>query len=217
MPFKLKAWLKAKLGLRGSSIPYGEFKDEPGSTSEEVKMEPMISFDCAYCDYRSPTQKGLRCRCRDTIKCTYSKISRGWTTSLVTSVAAWTPSCVLTAQYFSGCLDYKSGHISRAWTPSRPRAAFQWLFGLQIWSHQSFPGHHQVYLQRCISGAVWTTSLITSVAIWTPSSVLTSQHFSSFLGKRFVTSVAPGHHKCIYALHLSGFWTLFHTALSGLR
>ncbi|GFY39396.1 uncharacterized protein TNIN_180641 [Trichonephila inaurata madagascariensis] len=60
MPFKLKAWLKAKLRLRGSSIPYEKFEDEPGSTSEEVKMEPVISFDCAYCDYRSPTQKGLR-------------------------------------------------------------------------------------------------------------------------------------------------------------
>ncbi|GFY24134.1 uncharacterized protein TNCV_1011871 [Trichonephila clavipes] len=47
-------------GLRGSFIPYEEFKDEAGSTSEEVKMEPMITFDCAYCDYRSPTQKGLR-------------------------------------------------------------------------------------------------------------------------------------------------------------
>ncbi|GFQ90040.1 uncharacterized protein TNCT_682411 [Trichonephila clavata] len=61
MGFKLKAWLKAKLGFRGSSIPYVEFEDECGSTSEEVKMEPVISFDCAYCDYRSPTEKGLRC------------------------------------------------------------------------------------------------------------------------------------------------------------
>ncbi|GFQ84812.1 uncharacterized protein TNCT_613991 [Trichonephila clavata] len=48
-------------GFRGSSIPYVELEDERGSTSEEVKMEPMISFDCAYCDYRSPTEKGLRC------------------------------------------------------------------------------------------------------------------------------------------------------------
>ncbi|GFY37927.1 hypothetical protein TNIN_465901 [Trichonephila inaurata madagascariensis] len=58
MPFKLKAWLIVKLGLRGSSIPY---KDEHGSSSEEVEMEPIISFDCAYCAYQSPTQKGLRC------------------------------------------------------------------------------------------------------------------------------------------------------------
>ncbi|GFY66154.1 uncharacterized protein TNIN_388441 [Trichonephila inaurata madagascariensis] len=61
MRFKLKAWLKAKLGFGRSSIPYKELEDETGSTSEEVKMEPMITYDCAYCDYRSPTPKGLRC------------------------------------------------------------------------------------------------------------------------------------------------------------
>ncbi|GFY54527.1 uncharacterized protein TNIN_316111 [Trichonephila inaurata madagascariensis] len=61
MPFKLKAWLKAKLGFGGSPIPYKELKDEPGSTSEEVKVDPMIYYNCAYCDYRSSTQKGLRC------------------------------------------------------------------------------------------------------------------------------------------------------------
>ncbi|GFW15183.1 uncharacterized protein TNCV_173301 [Trichonephila clavipes] len=48
-------------GFGCSSIPYQEFEDEPGSTSEEVKSEPTISFDCAYCNYRSPTAKGLRC------------------------------------------------------------------------------------------------------------------------------------------------------------
>ncbi|GFY50268.1 uncharacterized protein TNIN_112381, partial [Trichonephila inaurata madagascariensis] len=48
-------------GFGRSSIPYEELEDERGSTSEEVQMEPMITFDCAYCDYRSPTPKGLRC------------------------------------------------------------------------------------------------------------------------------------------------------------
>ncbi|GFY75773.1 uncharacterized protein TNIN_157731 [Trichonephila inaurata madagascariensis] len=61
MPFKLKAWLKAKLGFGGSSIPYKEFKDEPGSTSEEVKVDTKIYYNCSYCEYRSSTQKGLRC------------------------------------------------------------------------------------------------------------------------------------------------------------
>ncbi|GFQ99888.1 hypothetical protein TNCT_329641 [Trichonephila clavata] len=60
MPSKLKAWLKAKLGFGGSSIPYKKCKDQHGSTSEEVKVEPMIYYNCDHCGYRSSTQKGLR-------------------------------------------------------------------------------------------------------------------------------------------------------------
>ncbi|GFV37720.1 uncharacterized protein TNCV_2503581 [Trichonephila clavipes] len=52
---------KQRKGFGTSSIPYKEFKDELGSTSEEVKVEPVIYYNCAYCDYRSSTQKGLRC------------------------------------------------------------------------------------------------------------------------------------------------------------
>ncbi|GFR08124.1 hypothetical protein TNCT_192151 [Trichonephila clavata] len=32
----------------------------------------------------------------------------------------------------------------------------QWLFGSHVWSYLPLPGHHQVYLQRCTSVAVWT-------------------------------------------------------------
>ncbi|GFX62199.1 uncharacterized protein TNCV_2229251 [Trichonephila clavipes] len=59
---KLKVREKAHLkGFGTTSIPYKEFKDETGSTSEEVKVEPVIYYNCAGCDYRSSTQKGLRC------------------------------------------------------------------------------------------------------------------------------------------------------------
>ncbi|GFS48686.1 uncharacterized protein TNIN_437871 [Trichonephila inaurata madagascariensis] len=60
MPSKLKTWLKAKLGFGRSSIPYKKFKEEHGLTSEEVKVESVISYNCAHCEYRSSTQKGLR-------------------------------------------------------------------------------------------------------------------------------------------------------------
>ncbi|GFS52861.1 hypothetical protein TNIN_218291 [Trichonephila inaurata madagascariensis] len=107
-----------------------------------------------------------------------------WTTSLVTSVTAWTPSRALTELHFSGCLDYKFDHINfllfsglwttslvtsvTAWTPSSAFtalyficsvrttsiSALQWLFGLQVSSHQSLPGQCQGCLQHCSSGAV---------------------------------------------------------------
>ncbi|GFQ93469.1 uncharacterized protein TNCT_729241 [Trichonephila clavata] len=54
MPAKLKAWLKAKLGF-GRPVPYKTFTDE------EVEEEPVVTYNCDYCGYRSPTQKGLRC------------------------------------------------------------------------------------------------------------------------------------------------------------
>ncbi|GFU93277.1 uncharacterized protein TNCV_1860081 [Trichonephila clavipes] len=180
-------------GFRRSSILYEEFQDERESTSEDVKMEPMISFDCAYCDYRSSTQKGLRSH-RITVhkigvevRCTLDFHGRPltyfgsclgaefsqptaealhksyqpliaqhvtsvavWTTSLFASTSAWTPSSVLTALHFSGCFDYKFSHISRCLDTIKCTysAASQRLFGLQVQSHQSLPGHHQVYLQR---------------------------------------------------------------------
>ncbi|GFT47191.1 uncharacterized protein TNCV_3748221 [Trichonephila clavipes] len=28
---------------------------------DEVKEEPVVTYNCDYCEYRSPTQKGLRC------------------------------------------------------------------------------------------------------------------------------------------------------------
>ncbi|GFT47102.1 uncharacterized protein TNCV_3747511 [Trichonephila clavipes] len=28
---------------------------------EEVQVEPVVTYNCDHCEYRSPTQKGLRC------------------------------------------------------------------------------------------------------------------------------------------------------------
>ncbi|GFR33372.1 hypothetical protein TNCT_513821 [Trichonephila clavata] len=179
MPSKLKAWLKAKLGFRGP-VPYKTLAEE------EVEVEPVITYNCAYCDYRSPTQKGLRCHritvhrigvgvsgCLDL---TFGHISRCLDTSSVP-----------TALHFSGCLDYKFGHISHSLDTIKctSSAALQWLFGLQVQPHHSLPGHHQLHLQRCTSVAVWTTSLVISVTPWTPSSVLPALLFSGYLGYKY--------------------------------
>ncbi|GFT48430.1 uncharacterized protein TNCV_3131621 [Trichonephila clavipes] len=97
----------ADRGFRRSSIPYEEFKDEPGSTSDEVISEPMITYDCAYCEYRSPTQKGLRCH-----RITVHRIG----------------------VEVSGCLDHEFGHISRCLNTIKCTfiAVLQWLFGLKV-------------------------------------------------------------------------------------
>ncbi|GFY45651.1 hypothetical protein TNIN_102271 [Trichonephila inaurata madagascariensis] len=57
-----------------------------------------------------------------------------WTTSLVTAVCAWTPSSLLTALHFSGCLDYKFSLISHCLDIIKCtyRAALPWLFGIQV-------------------------------------------------------------------------------------
>ncbi|GFY66153.1 hypothetical protein TNIN_388431 [Trichonephila inaurata madagascariensis] len=84
-----------------------------------------------------------------------------WLGSFVTSVTVWTPSSVLTALLFSGCLTAKFSHISHsAWTPSTLltallfsgcmdyklshinrcletikctyKADLQWMYGLQV-------------------------------------------------------------------------------------
>ncbi|GFQ95949.1 hypothetical protein TNCT_115451 [Trichonephila clavata] len=54
MPAKFKAWLKAKLGF-GGPVPYKMFTDE------EDEVEPVVTYNCDFCDYQSHTQKGLRC------------------------------------------------------------------------------------------------------------------------------------------------------------
>ncbi|GFQ86451.1 uncharacterized protein TNCT_92411, partial [Trichonephila clavata] len=38
----------------GGPVPYKTLAEE------EVEVEPVITYNCDYCDYRSPTQKGLR-------------------------------------------------------------------------------------------------------------------------------------------------------------
>ncbi|GFY72473.1 uncharacterized protein TNIN_254411 [Trichonephila inaurata madagascariensis] len=173
-------------GFRGSSIPYKEFEDERGSTSEEVKVEPLISFDCAYCGYRSPTQKGLRSH-RITVHRIGVRVKR-------TLDSHGRP-----LTYFGGCLDYKFSHISHCLDTHQVHlqrctsvavrttsgSALQWLFGLQVSSYQKLPGHYQVYLQRCSSGAVQTTNLVTLVKRWTLSSLLTAILFGGCLGYKF--------------------------------
>ncbi|GFQ92297.1 hypothetical protein TNCT_560361 [Trichonephila clavata] len=105
------------------------------------------------------------------------------TTSLIISFTAWTPSNESPALHFCRCLDYKSGHISYCLDTIKciSSVALQWLFGLQIWSYQPLPGHHQVYLQHCNSVAVWTTSLVISTTAWTPSSASPALPFSGCL------------------------------------
>ncbi|GFQ83208.1 uncharacterized protein TNCT_286501, partial [Trichonephila clavata] len=39
----------------GCPVPYKALAEE------EVEEEPVVTNNCDYCDYRSPTQKGLRC------------------------------------------------------------------------------------------------------------------------------------------------------------
>ncbi|GFV49866.1 uncharacterized protein TNCV_1391481 [Trichonephila clavipes] len=131
MGFKLKAWLKAKLGFGGSSIPYKEFEDEPESTFEEVKSESMITFDCAYCDYRSPTPKGLRWHRLTVHKIGVGEkiyenkeVRRRSSLHLYSQDAVWTKpvrdccghdvtsASICIACHVSGCLDYKFSHIS---------------------------------------------------------------------------------------------------------
>ncbi|GFR13666.1 uncharacterized protein TNCT_168451 [Trichonephila clavata] len=143
MPAKLKAWLKAKLGF-GGPVPYKTFTDE------EVEEEPVVTFNCDYCGYRSPTQKGLRCHrltvhrigagVRRTLDShgrpfTYFDVKRITSPSCLED-AVWTlnhniinclglkpvksASIFITSNQVSGCLDHKS--------------------------YQSLPGHHQVYL-----------------------------------------------------------------------
>ncbi|GFR04360.1 uncharacterized protein TNCT_548981 [Trichonephila clavata] len=53
MPSKLKTWLKAKLGFV-RPVPYKTLAEE------EVEVATVVTYNCGYCDYRSPTQKGLR-------------------------------------------------------------------------------------------------------------------------------------------------------------
>ncbi|GFR14194.1 uncharacterized protein TNCT_675051 [Trichonephila clavata] len=131
MPGKFKAWLKAKLGL-GGPVPYKTLAEE------EVEVEPVVTYNCGYCDYRSPTQKGLRCH-----RITVHRIGVGVRRTLDThgrplayfdakrrkyfpscsADAVWTlnsdhhgllgPKPVISASnQVSGCLDYKFSHIS---------------------------------------------------------------------------------------------------------
>ncbi|GFY66672.1 hypothetical protein TNIN_146681 [Trichonephila inaurata madagascariensis] len=181
MRFKIKAWLKAKLSFRGSSIPYEEFQDERGSTSEEVKIEPPISptncyghilvISASICiashvsgclDYKISHIS----HCLDTIKYTYSAAIQ-WLLGL----QVWSYQLL----HFSGCLDYKFGHISHC-------------FSVAVWTkvklHQPYRTPSNV-LQRCSTVPVWTTSLVASVAAWTPSKVLTVLLFSCSLDYKF--------------------------------
>ncbi|GFY46802.1 uncharacterized protein TNIN_132281, partial [Trichonephila inaurata madagascariensis] len=160
-------------GFGGSSIPYKEFKDEHGLTSEEVKMEPVIFYNCAYCEYRSSIQKGLRSH-----RLTSHKIGVGTRrtldahghpspildrlppppplTILVTqkgchrTLAFWTTK-LHQSLLFSGCLNHKFSHMSRGLNTikSTYNAALKWLLGLQS------------YISHCSSVAAWNTNLVT--------------------------------------------------------
>ncbi|GFQ99885.1 hypothetical protein TNCT_329631 [Trichonephila clavata] len=147
MPSKLKAWLKAKLGFGGSSIPYKKFKDEHGSTSEEVKVEPMIYVNVRR---RSSSHSYF--------------IDAFWTQNLVNKICCGPnfviPASICVTCHVSGCLDHISSHINHSLDTIKCifSTALQRLFGLQVWSYQPLPELHQVYIKLCNSTAVWTTS-----------------------------------------------------------
>ncbi|GFQ88923.1 hypothetical protein TNCT_271351 [Trichonephila clavata] len=90
-----------------------------------------------------------------------------WTTILVPSVIAWTPSTVLTALHFIGCLDYKFSHISgcQDTIKSTYSAALHWLFGLLVYLNQSLSGHIKLRIALPFSGCL-ATSLVKLVAAW---------------------------------------------------
>ncbi|GFR09826.1 uncharacterized protein TNCT_1641 [Trichonephila clavata] len=177
MPSKLKAWLKAKLGFGGSSIPYKEFKDEHASTTEEVKVEPMTYYNCDHCGYRSSTQKGLRSHL---LTCHKIGVGTGRTLDACGHVRGRSSSHPYTidAVWTQNLANQKLllpqiCHISIYFN----NMSRQWLFGPHVWSYLPLPGHHQVYLQHCTSVAVWTTDLVISATAWTPSMYL--QHCTS--------------------------------------
>ncbi|GFX88970.1 hypothetical protein TNCV_2852701 [Trichonephila clavipes] len=107
-----------------------------------------------------------------------------WATSLVISIAAWTPSSVLTALRFSGCLDYKFSHISLCLDTIKCAysATLQWLFDYKF-SH----------INRCL----------------TPSSVLTALRFSGCLDYKFShISLCLDTIKCAYSATLQWLFGL---------
>ncbi|GFQ73063.1 hypothetical protein TNCT_63351 [Trichonephila clavata] len=99
-----------------------------------------------------------------------------------------------------------SGHISHCLDTIKciSSTAIQWLFGLQIWSYQPRPGHHQVYLKRCTSVAVWTTSLVISATACTQSSVSPALQFSGLWTTNLVISATAWTQSSVSpALHFS--------------
>ncbi|GFY38375.1 hypothetical protein TNIN_198881 [Trichonephila inaurata madagascariensis] len=117
MRFKIKAWLKAKLGFRRSSIPYEEFQDERVSTPEEIKMEPMIYKSGGGVLFIRILKMLFGRRIYPTYYCSHA---------LVISASI----CITC--HVCGCLDYKFNHISHCLdtTKCTYSAALQCLFGL---------------------------------------------------------------------------------------
>ncbi|GFR24036.1 hypothetical protein TNCT_420801 [Trichonephila clavata] len=180
MPSKLKAWLKAKLGF-GGPVPYKTLAEE------EVEVEPVVTYNCDHCGYRSPTQKGLRCH-----RITVHRIGVGMRRTLDSHGSYFGikrrktfPSCSEDAVWTLNFDHHALLGPKLVISESVCIASIQRLFGPNIWSYQSLPGHHQVCSKRSTAVAVWTASLVTSVAAWTPSRVLRVLHCSGCLDYKF--------------------------------
>ncbi|GFQ98525.1 hypothetical protein TNCT_564481 [Trichonephila clavata] len=192
----------------GCPVPYKTLAEE------EVEVEPVVNYNCDHCDYRSPTQKGLRChlitvhrigvgvrRTLDTHGRPLAYFDRGtsvavWSTRYVTSFTAWIP---ISSVLFGLNLSHHSlldtsvivdfsvwSSLVTAWIPSSVLDRCTSVAVRSTSLVTSFTAWiHQVYSDRGTSVAVWSTSLVTSVTAWIPSSVLRLRHFSGCLDYKF--------------------------------
>ncbi|GFY72196.1 hypothetical protein TNIN_115151 [Trichonephila inaurata madagascariensis] len=133
--YRMEKKLKAvPLGFRGSSIPYKEFEDERGSTSEEVKEEPLISF--SHISHCLDTHQVHLQRCTSVAVRTTSGSALQWLFGLQVSSYQKLPGHyqVYLQRCSSGAVQTKFSHISQALDiiKSTYSDALRWLFGLQV-------------------------------------------------------------------------------------
>ncbi|GFT61315.1 hypothetical protein TNCV_1227631 [Trichonephila clavipes] len=138
MEKKLKA---VPMGFSRSSIPYEEFEDEPGATSEEVKVEPKITLfalrlpkpnskGVSMSPYHGAQNRSGGVQRRSFHSCSQEAL---WTTTQGPPIVISASICKTSYQVI-GCSDYELRHISRYRNIIKYgySAALQWLFGLKV-------------------------------------------------------------------------------------